>query len=129
MECPVKQSRWARQLTCCPSIELHPRWSRKSACVDACWMRNVMSAVEPIAKKPVRVLIAEDSATQAERLKYVLERNGYQVTSTMNGRQALEAAKTNKPTLVISDIMMPEMNGYQLCHQIKSDPQLNDIPV
>ncbi len=77
----------------------------------------------------VRILIAEDSPTQAQRLAHTLEQSGYQVTATANGRRALESARGGKPTLVISDIVMPEMDGYQLCERIKSDPQLKDIPV
>jgi len=77
----------------------------------------------------VEVLLAEDSPTQAERLKYTLERHGYRVTSTINGRLALEAARARKPTLVISDVIMPEMNGYELCRSIKTDPALADVPV
>jgi len=77
----------------------------------------------------VRILIAEDSPTQAERLKYTLERHGYQVTAAANGRLALQAARLLKPALIITDIIMPEMDGYQLCQQIKSDPQLQKTPV
>jgi signal transduction histidine kinase len=83
------------------------------------------------SKKPtdIRILIAEDSPTQAERLEHCLRRTGYQVIRTSNGRLALETIRRDRPTLVISDIMMPEMDGYQLCCQIKSDPQLKTLPV
>jgi signal transduction histidine kinase len=84
---------------------------------------------EQNSKPPVHVLIAEDSPTQAERLEYALHRNGYKVTRASNGRQALEMARLLKPTLVISDILMPEMDGYQLCQAIKSDPELAKVPV
>jgi two-component system sensor histidine kinase/response regulator len=75
------------------------------------------------------ILIAEDSATQAQRLRYILEQQGYRVTAAPNGRLALEAARRDKPALIISDVVMPEMNGYELCRRIKSDEQLCDIPV
>ena len=75
------------------------------------------------------ILIAEDSRTQLEQLQHLLEENGYQVTVAANGKEALAAAKRRKPTLVISDIMMPEMNGYELCKAIKSNAELEDIPV
>ena len=88
-----------------------------------------MSDNEQTPNSAVRVLIVEDSPTQAERLKYTLERNGYQVSSTANGREALKAARARKPTLVISDIVMPEMDGYELCRQVKSDSGLKDVPV
>jgi signal transduction histidine kinase len=78
---------------------------------------------------PLHILIAEDSATQAQRLQHILEQQGYQVTATANGRLALEAAQRSKPSLVISDVIMPEMNGYELCRRIKGDAQLADVPV
>jgi signal transduction histidine kinase len=76
-----------------------------------------------------RILIAEDSATQAQRLTHILEAQGYKVTSAANGALALEMAKRHKPSLVISDVIMPVMNGYELCAQIKEDPALADVPV
>jgi two-component system sensor histidine kinase/response regulator len=79
--------------------------------------------------EPVEILIAEDSPTQAERLKYTLESQGYRVTVTFNGRQALRAARTRRPTLIITDVVMPEMDGFQLCQEIKSDPELKGLPV
>jgi signal transduction histidine kinase len=78
---------------------------------------------------PLEILIAEDSATQAEQLRHLLEQHGYVVTAAANGRQALEAARRRKPTLIISDIVMPEMDGYALCKAVKSDSELRDVPV
>jgi len=78
---------------------------------------------------PLHILIAEDSATQAQRLQYILERQGYQVTVAANGRLALEAAQRAKPVLIISDVVMPEMDGYELCSRVKADASLRDVPV
>jgi len=77
----------------------------------------------------IDILIAEDSRTQADLLGFLLEQHGYRVTIAANGKQALEAAQAQKPTLVISDIVMPEMDGYELCKAIKSDEKLRDTPV
>jgi signal transduction histidine kinase len=77
----------------------------------------------------IKVLIAEDSPTQAQQLQYVLEQQGYEVGVAANGRLALEMAPAFQPTLVISDVVMPEMDGYELCRGIKADPLLKDIPV
>jgi diguanylate cyclase (GGDEF)-like protein/PAS domain S-box-containing protein len=78
---------------------------------------------------PVKILIAEDSPTQAQRLQHILQQQGYHVTVTTNGRQALEAARQSKPTLIISDVIMPEMDGYGLCKAIKTDKKLKGTPV
>ncbi|MBI4284612.1 MAG: response regulator, partial [Chloroflexi bacterium] len=77
----------------------------------------------------IEILIAEDSPTQAMQLKYVLEEAGYRVAMASNGREALVLIRQRRPTLVITDIIMPEMDGYQLCEQIKGDAALRDIPV
>jgi len=88
-----------------------------------------MSTPDATMNKSIEVLIVEDSPTQAEHLKYLLEEEGYAVTVAANGQQALAATRTRRPTIIISDIMMPEMDGYALCEAIKSDGKLKDIPV
>ncbi len=77
----------------------------------------------------LEILIVEDSRTQALRLRHVLEREGYDVRAAANGLAALEMIRQSRPGLVISDVMMPEMGGYELCGIIKKDPSLKDIPV
>lgn len=88
-----------------------------------------MSATAPAPATPVEVLIAEDSPTQSRRLQHILEKQGYRVVVTNNGRQAMETARRHKPTLIISDVIMPEMDGYELCRSVKSDASLGDIPI
>ncbi len=77
----------------------------------------------------LNIVIAEDSATQAQRLQHILEQQGYRVTAAANGRLALESALRSKPALIISDVIMPEMNGYELCSRVKADARLSDVPV
>ncbi|OIO02312.1 MAG: hypothetical protein AUJ51_06565 [Elusimicrobia bacterium CG1_02_56_21] len=79
--------------------------------------------------KQAEILIAESSPTQAEQLKYLLENKGYKTACARNGREALAWLAKNLPTLVVSDIMMPEMNGFELCRKIKTDPRLRALPV
>jgi hypothetical protein len=79
--------------------------------------------------EPPEILVAEDSVTQAEQLKQVLENDGFRVTVARDGRKALAALRMRKPTLIISDIQMPEMDGYELCRRIRLDPELADLPV
>ena len=76
-----------------------------------------------------QILIVEDSPTQAENLRYILEKHGYQVVSAVNGREALAALESIKPLTVISDIVMPEMDGFTLCRRIKGSAALQEIPV
>ncbi len=66
----------------------------------------------------VDILIAEDSATQAQRLQHILEQEGYRVIAAANGRLALEAAHRRKPALVISDVVMPGIKGPELVAQV-----------
>jgi DNA-binding response OmpR family regulator len=83
-------------------------------------------------KKPdlnVVILIAEDSHTQAAHLKHTLEKNNYRVVVTYDGKEALKYIKERKPTIVISDVLMPGIDGYELCRKIKSDRSLRHIPV
>ena len=88
-----------------------------------------MEAQENDTKTGAQILIVEDSPTQAERLKYVLRQQGYRLLVARNGREALAAIRERLPALVISDIVMPEMDGYQLCGHLKKDEQLKSSPV
>lgn len=80
-------------------------------------------------KSATTIVIAEDSPTQAEQLKYVLEKNKYRIILAKNGKEALQSVIEFKPALVISDIIMPEMDGYELCRTIKANADIYDIPV
>jgi signal transduction histidine kinase len=77
----------------------------------------------------VEILVVEDSPTQAGQLKYILETEGYQVFVARNGKEALALLSKSRPTIVISDIVMPGMDGYELCRQMKADENLRGIPV
>lgn len=81
------------------------------------------------AEAPAKILIAEDSPTQAHRLRHLLEQQGYEVRVAANGRLALEMVPQFQPALVISDVVMPEMDGYELSRRIKAGAGLRDIPV
>jgi two-component system, sensor histidine kinase and response regulator len=78
---------------------------------------------------PVEILVVEDSPTQAEHLKYILEDHNFLVSAARNGREAFELMRKHRPTLVITDVTMPEMDGYELCRRIRADDKLNDLPV
>ena len=78
---------------------------------------------------PVRILIAEDSPTQAQRLQYILQQQGYDIAMAANGRIALELVEKFKPILIISDVNMPEIDGYELARRVKAHPDSHNIPV
>jgi signal transduction histidine kinase len=82
-----------------------------------------------LVKKCPEILIAEDSLTQATHIKHLLERHHYKVAVAQDGKQAMDWLTKNKPSLVISDIMMPEINGFELCKKIKSNKITSQIPV
>jgi len=77
----------------------------------------------------VDILIAEDSPTQAKHLRYLLHENGHRVTVARDGKEALAMAREHTPAMIISDIVMPEMDGYALCREIKSQAALKKVPV
>ena len=77
----------------------------------------------------IRILIVEDSLTQAERLRYALESRGFGVRIAGSGSEALRLIESSRPTLVISDILMPGMDGYQLCERIRASAELGELPI
>ena len=79
--------------------------------------------------EPVRIVIAEDSRIQAKMLIKRLEKAGYDVRWGENGAAALSLVREAPPHLIISDIEMPEMTGYQFCNAVKTDPELKRIPL
>jgi signal transduction histidine kinase len=80
-------------------------------------------------KEKAHILVVEDSATQAVKLKHLLAEHGYTVSVTVNGREALAFLKGEKPDLIISDIIMPFVDGYELCRTVRADITLSRIPV
>ncbi|PIP38469.1 MAG: hypothetical protein COX19_12475 [Desulfobacterales bacterium CG23_combo_of_CG06-09_8_20_14_all_51_8] len=75
------------------------------------------------------ILAVEDSLTQALRLQKILESNGFSVTVTHDGQSAIDYLNDHTPDMVISDIVMPRLDGYGLCRHIKSLPHLKEVPV
>ena len=75
------------------------------------------------------ILIVEDSPVQAELLRRALDNSGYKVLTANNGAEGLAIAKSTRPAVVVSDINMPEMNGYAMCVAIREDPVLEHTPV
>ena len=78
---------------------------------------------------PLTILIVEDSRTQSAKLQFVFKQAGYEVLHAYDGLQGLEIAKKEKIELIISDVNMPNMDGFEMCARIKSDPRLRHVPL
>ena len=76
-----------------------------------------------------RIVVVEDSRTQAEYLCHILEKEGCIVVMAADGSEALGAIHRERPDIVLTDIVMPGIDGYELCRKIKEDPKTKDIPV
>jgi putative two-component system response regulator len=75
-----------------------------------------------------KILLVEDDAPLLDVMRYLLEAEGYEVCPAVNGKQALDLFVTSRPSLVVSDIMMPEMNGYELLEAIRVMPEGITVP-
>ena len=76
-----------------------------------------------------RVLVVDDEIYILQILEFSLEVEGYEVLTAQNGEEAIEVARASRPHLVVLDIMMPKMDGYEACRVLKNDPELCDVPV
>lgn len=76
-----------------------------------------------------RVLIAEDEPHIVESLSFVLHRAGYEVAAAGDGESALASLRGARPDVLILDVMLPKLNGFEVLKQIKGDPALTSLPV
>ncbi len=76
-----------------------------------------------------RVLVVDDEINIVRLIQVNLERHGYQVETANNGVQALAKIRDSRPDLLVSDVMMPEMDGFELLANVRRDPALMDLPV
>jgi two-component system alkaline phosphatase synthesis response regulator PhoP len=101
-------------------------------------MRITGDATEVTARRPddgvgrrpaARVLVAEDERDVAELLRYTLAREGFEVILAANGADALREARDSRPDVVLLDLMLPQVNGWELCRRLKQDPATRALPV
>ncbi len=76
-----------------------------------------------------KILIAEDNAAIRQMLNFLLTREGYEVEMAIHGKDALEKATLKQPDLILMDVMMFGVDGYQVCRTLKSDAKTSQIPV
>ena len=92
--------------------------------------RRVPPGVGPPGRQRLgRVLLVEDEQDVAELIRYNLTKEGYDVVLCGNGNEALRLARENRPDVILLDIMVPQLNGWEVCRRIKKDPELAAIPV
>ncbi|MEW6092777.1 MAG: response regulator [Chloroflexota bacterium] len=76
-----------------------------------------------------KILIAEDERDIRDLITFTLQFAGYEVVAAVNGEEALNLARNEVPDLILMDVRMPRMTGYEACSAIKADPKLKDVPV
>ena len=76
-----------------------------------------------------RILCIEDEAEMIELMRLVLEREGFEVTGAMGGEQGLKVMRQEKPDLILLDLMMPGIDGWEVYRQMRADKELAEIPV
>lgn len=99
----------------------------EAAALAECAQETVLSAEEEKGEKP-EVLVVDDNADVRELLKSVLNEK-YHITLAENGKEGLEAARKIVPDLIVSDVMMPVMDGLEMCREVKNDSVTSHIPV
>src|ERR1022692_3901992 len=90
---------------------------------------GIMTPIRGAIVAQADIMIVDDNPSNLKLLEDMLSQQGYGVCSFPLGRLALASAMKNLPSLILLDVNMPEMNGYEVCEQLKSRPQLADIPV
>ncbi|MGH7418034.1 MAG: response regulator [Candidatus Rokuibacteriota bacterium] len=81
------------------------------------------------ARAPSRVLVVEDERDVAELIRYNLSKEGYEVLVTGSGTDAVKQAREARPDVVLLDIMVPHLNGWEVCRRLKQDAETRGIPV
>ena len=79
--------------------------------------------------RPIRVLVAEDYPANAELLKECLSGGGYSVSLAVNGEEALKMALAEPPDILLLDVVMPKMDGFEVCRRLKENKLTKDIPI
>ena len=88
-----------------------------------------MSTAAPVKKVPARILVVEDERDIAALVAYHLTKEGYRVRTAEGGTEALEAAASERPDLLILDLMLPGLSGYEVLGELRRRPELTEVPV
>lgn len=82
-----------------------------------------------MSKKPAKILVVDDHAVNVEYLRKMVSGWGYEVLTAYRGLQALKISQEEKPDLVLLDVMMPDLTGYEVCRALKINPGTSEIPI
>ncbi|MCU7853261.1 MAG: response regulator [Candidatus Thiodiazotropha sp. (ex Monitilora ramsayi)] len=77
----------------------------------------------------VEILVVDDEPNIVLSLEFLLKKEGYQVRTASNGEEALNVLKESKTDLVLLDVMMPRMDGYDVCQAVRADPELSSVRI
>ncbi len=73
-----------------------------------------------------KILVVDDEPSIVRPLTFILKKNGYEVLTASNGEEGLHMAREERPDLIFLDVMMPKKNGYEVCQELKEDPELEE---
>jgi two-component system alkaline phosphatase synthesis response regulator PhoP len=76
-----------------------------------------------------KILLVDDDPDMVDAVRAILESKRYEVAAAYGGMEGLEKARTENPDLIVLDVMMPDRDGYEVCKELKADPELSNIPV
>ncbi len=80
-------------------------------------------------KIAAKILVIEDDPSYQRYLQHILEREGYEVITAANGLTGLRKTKDESPSLLILDVMLPGLDGFEVCHRLREDPVTAKIPI
>lgn len=92
-------------------------------------MSNQSQPNQTLIETSANILVVDDTRANLRLLAEMLSKEGYQVRPATNGSRALAAAQAEPPDLILLDIMMPDLNGYEVCQKLKTDEATRDIPI
>lgn len=75
------------------------------------------------------ILVVEDTPSEMKLISYYLQESGYSVINAVSAKEALERIIEKKPDIIITDVVMPEMSGFELCRNLKKHPETEKVPV
>ncbi|MFQ3617068.1 MAG: response regulator [Cyanobacteriota bacterium] len=75
------------------------------------------------------ILVVEDTPSEMKLISYYLQESGYSVINAVSAKEALERILEKKPDIIITDVVMPEMSGFELCRNLKKHPETEKVPV